>query len=174
MVIDGSFRYGVHLDCCFLEEIYFCTRIATWRCGPVVGTRQMVEGFLDTSTPCDHNLAPVTVFLTHVNSRVQGAQSRVRFDPPVLEMGPVLPSAPQGDVQEVTVLNEGSWDVEIFSLDFDKVTSTCYWSLSASHRNKSTEDEVASRRSNAASAMARTLARAKCRPVRSPLAPGID
>lgn len=52
----------------------------------------------------------------------QGAQPRLRFDPPMLNMGPVLPDTPEGDVQEVTVLNEGTWDVEIFSLDFDKVT----------------------------------------------------
>lgn len=41
----------------------------------------------------------------------------------MLDMGPVLPDTPEGDVQEVTVLNEGTWDVEIFSLDFDKVTN---------------------------------------------------
>lgn len=41
----------------------------------------------------------------------------------MLDMGPVLPDTPEGDVQEVTVLNEGAWDVEIFSLDFDKVMS---------------------------------------------------
>ena len=41
----------------------------------------------------------------------------------MLDMGPVLPDTPEGDVQEVTVLNEGIWDVEIFSLDFDKVTA---------------------------------------------------
>ncbi|CAM9404159.1 unnamed protein product, partial [Laminaria digitata] len=52
----------------------------------------------------------------------QGAQPHLRFDPPMLDMGPVLPDTPEGDVQEVTVLNEGTWDVEIFSLDFDKVT----------------------------------------------------
>lgn len=51
----------------------------------------------------------------------QGAQPHVRFDPPMLEMGPVLPHAPEGHLREVTILNEGSWDVEIFSLDFDKV-----------------------------------------------------
>lgn len=45
----------------------------------------------------------------------------MRFDPPVLYMGPVLPYTPQGDSHEVTVTNESAWDVEIFSLDFDKV-----------------------------------------------------
>lgn len=45
----------------------------------------------------------------------------MRFDPPMLDMGPVLPHAPQGDSREVDVINEGKWDVEIFSLDFDKV-----------------------------------------------------
>ncbi|CAN0432095.1 unnamed protein product, partial [Ectocarpus sp. 8 AP-2014] len=49
-----------------------------------------------------------------------GAQPRVRFDPPMLDMGPVLPHAPQGDSREVTVFNDSAWDVEIFSLDFDK------------------------------------------------------
>lgn len=45
----------------------------------------------------------------------------MRFDPPLLDMGPVLPYTPQGDSREVTVTNEGAFDVEIFSLDFDKV-----------------------------------------------------
>ncbi|CAM9472874.1 unnamed protein product, partial [Hapterophycus canaliculatus] len=49
-----------------------------------------------------------------------GAQPRVRFDPPMLDMGPVLPHTLHGDCREVTVINEGTWDVEIFSLDFDK------------------------------------------------------
>lgn len=48
----------------------------------------------------------------------------MRFDPPLLDMGPVLPRAPEGDIREVTVMNEGTWDVEIFSLDFDKVRGT--------------------------------------------------
>lgn len=39
----------------------------------------------------------------------------------MLDMGPVLPNTPQGDSREVTVTNEGAFDVEIFSLDFDKV-----------------------------------------------------
>lgn len=39
----------------------------------------------------------------------------------MLDMGPVLPHAPQGDSREVTVFNDSAWDVEIFSLDFDKV-----------------------------------------------------
>lgn len=39
----------------------------------------------------------------------------------MLDMGPVLPYTPQGDSREVTVTNEGAFDVEIFSLDFDKV-----------------------------------------------------
>lgn len=55
---------------------------------------------------------------------MQGAQPRVRFDPPMLEMGTVLPHAPEGDSREVEVLNEGMWDVEIFSLDFDTVRPT--------------------------------------------------
>lgn len=41
----------------------------------------------------------------------------------MLEMGPVLPHEPHGDSREVEIINEGSWDVEIFSLDFDKVRS---------------------------------------------------
>ena len=45
----------------------------------------------------------------------------MRFDPPMLDMGPVLPNTPQGDSREVIVTNEGAFDVEIFSLDFDKV-----------------------------------------------------
>lgn len=45
----------------------------------------------------------------------------MRFDAPMLDMEPVLPHTPQGDCREVTVFNEGTWDVEIFSLDFDKV-----------------------------------------------------
>ena len=49
----------------------------------------------------------------------------------MLDMGPVLPNTPEGDVQEVTVLNEGAWDVEIFSLDFDKVTATKHQHLLA-------------------------------------------
>lgn len=60
-------------------------------------------------------------YLSPNQTKLQGAQPRVRFNPPMLEMGPVLPHAPQGDLREVTVLNEGTWDVEIFSLDFDKV-----------------------------------------------------
>lgn len=45
----------------------------------------------------------------------------MRFDPPTLDMGPVLPYTPQGDSREVMVTNDGAFDVEIFSLDFDKV-----------------------------------------------------
>lgn len=41
----------------------------------------------------------------------------------MLDMGPVLPHTPHGDCREVMVFNEGTWDVEIFSLDFDKVSS---------------------------------------------------
>lgn len=44
----------------------------------------------------------------------------MRFNPAALDMGPVLPHMPQGYSREVEVLNEGTWDVEIFSLDFDK------------------------------------------------------
>lgn len=40
----------------------------------------------------------------------------------MLDMGPVLPYSPQGDSREVTVTNDGAFDVEIFSLDFDKVS----------------------------------------------------
>lgn len=40
----------------------------------------------------------------------------------MLDMGPVLPYTPQGDSREVTVTNEGAFDVEIFSLDFDKAS----------------------------------------------------
>lgn len=39
----------------------------------------------------------------------------------MLDMGPVLPYTAQGDSREVTVTNEGAFDVELFSLDFDKV-----------------------------------------------------
>lgn len=57
------------------------------------------------------------------------------FDPPMLDMGPVLPYTPQGDSREVTVTNEGTFDVEIFSLDFDKVGS-------CAHAVKKTNDGV--------------------------------
>lgn len=72
--------------------------------------------------PTKPSLSPIPPLPSLATSKhAQGAQPRVRFDPPMLEMGPVLPNAPQGDLREVRVLNEGEWDVEIFSLDFDKV-----------------------------------------------------
>lgn len=65
---------------------------------------------------------------------VQGAQPRVRFNPPMLDMGPVLPHEPQGDSREVEIINEGPWDVEIFSLDFDKVRSQHIMHRKLSHK----------------------------------------
>ena len=51
----------------------------------------------------------------------KGAQPRLRFDPPFLKLGPVLPHMTEGHSLEVEVINESPWDVEIFSLDFDQV-----------------------------------------------------
>ncbi|CAM9769679.1 unnamed protein product, partial [Sphacelaria rigidula] len=64
----------------------------------------------------------------------RGAQPRVRFNPPMLDMGPVLPHEPQGDSREVEIINEGPWDVEIFSLDFDKVRSQHIMHRKLSHK----------------------------------------
>lgn len=75
----------------------------------------------------------------------QGAQPRVRFEPPTLEMGPVLPHASEGDLREVQLINEGAWDVEIFSLDFDKVKWDSITSTDqAEHLELESYNEVAS------------------------------
>ena len=48
----------------------------------------------------------------------EGYAPTVRFDPPSVEVGPMLPFA-KGLDQLVTILNEGDVALEIFSLDFD-------------------------------------------------------
>ncbi|CAM9169791.1 unnamed protein product [Choristocarpus tenellus] len=50
----------------------------------------------------------------------RGVQPRITFYPPLVELGPVLPHSEDGDQMEVEMRNESVWDIEVFSLDFDK------------------------------------------------------
>lgn len=48
----------------------------------------------------------------------EGVGTPVRFDPPLVELGPILPFS-AGTEKEVTVFNDGDQPVELYSLDFD-------------------------------------------------------
>ncbi|KAL3657260.1 hypothetical protein V7S43_017769 [Phytophthora oleae] len=52
--------------------------------------------------------------------RGEGAELRVSFSPPLVELGPVLPCA-RPEEQIVEIRNDSDYPVEVFSLDFDSI-----------------------------------------------------
>ena len=49
----------------------------------------------------------------------RGVATRLTFSPPLLELGPILPYAPEGATSYVTLVNHSDRAVEVYSLDFD-------------------------------------------------------